>query len=207
MLETLGLIAYRQPITRGDIEEIRGVAVSSNIIRTLLDREWIRVVGQRDVPGRPSMFATTKQFLDYFNLESLQQLPPLSEIKDLESAAKELGFEAELAAARVLELPEEAIDEASVELTEEEKAELLAEEEAIALSQKPLDEILFPDGIPQASEEDEFDEEEDSEAAAELAAIDDALEALERDLSGKRLPVEADSNEPPIDVADDATVE
>jgi segregation and condensation protein B len=207
LLETLGLIAYRQPITRGDIEEIRGVAVSSNIIRTLLDREWIRVVGQRDVPGRPSMFATTKQFLDYFNLESLQQLPPLSEIKDLESAAKELGFEAELAAARVLELPEEAIDEASVELTEEEKAELLAEEEAIALSQKPLDEILFPDGIPQASEEDEFDEEEDSEAAAELAAIDDALEALERDLSGKRLPVEADSNEPPIDVADDATVE
>jgi segregation and condensation protein B len=153
------------------------------------------------------MFATTKQFLDYFNLESLQQLPPLSEIKDLESAAKELGFEAELAAARVLELPEEAIDEASVELTEEEKAELLAEEEAIALSQKPLDEILFPDGIPQANEEDEFDEEEDSEAAAELAAIDDALEALERDLSGKRLPVEADSNEPPIDVADDATVE
>jgi segregation and condensation protein B len=207
LLETLGLIAYRQPITRGDIEEIRGVAVSSNIIRTLLDREWIRVVGQRDVPGRPSMFATTKQFLDYFNLESLQQLPPLSEIKDLESAAKELGFEAELAAARVLELPEEAIDEASVELTEEEKAELLAEEEAIALSQKPLDEILFPDGIPQANEEDEFDEEEDSEAAAELAAIDDALEALERDLSGKRLPVEADSNEPPIDVADDATVE
>ena len=83
LLETLALVAYRQPITRGDIEEIRGVSVSSTIIRTLLDREWIRVVGHRDVPGRPAMFATTRQFLDYFNLKSLQELPPLSEIRDL----------------------------------------------------------------------------------------------------------------------------
>lgn len=165
LLETLGLIAYRQPITRGDIEEIRGVAVSSNIIRTLLDREWIRVVGQRDVPGRPSMFATTKQFLDYFNLESLQQLPPLSDIKDLESAAKELGFEAELAAARVLELPEESEEEASRELSEEEQAQLLAEEEAIALSQKPLDEILHPNGLPETHEEASWEEEGGEESS------------------------------------------
>ena len=165
LLETLGLIAYRQPITRGDIEEIRGVAVSSNIIRTLLDREWIRVVGQRDVPGRPSMFATTKQFLDYFNLESLQQLPPLSDIKDLESAAKELGFEAELAAARVLELPEESEEEASGELSEEEQAQLLAEEEAIALSQKPLDEILHPNGLPETHEEASWEEEGSEESS------------------------------------------
>ena len=165
LLETLGLIAYRQPITRGDIEEIRGVAVSSNIIRTLLDREWIRVVGQRDVPGRPSMFATTKQFLDYFNLESLQQLPPLSDIKDLESAAKELGFEAELAAARVLELPEESEEEASRELSEEEQAQLLAEEEAIALSQKPLDEILHPNGLPETHEEASWEEEGSEESS------------------------------------------
>ena len=167
LLETLGLIAYRQPITRGDIEEIRGVAVSSNIIRTLLDREWIRVVGQRDVPGRPSMFATTKQFLDYFNLESLQQLPPLSDIKDLESAAKELGFEAELAAARVLELPEEFEEEASRELSEEEQAQLLAEEEAIALSQKPLDEILHPNGLPETPEETSWEEEGSEESIQE----------------------------------------
>lgn len=167
LLETLGLIAYRQPITRGDIEEIRGVAVSSNIIRTLLDREWIRVVGQRDVPGRPSMFATTKQFLDYFNLESLQQLPPLSDIKDLESAAKELGFEAELAAARVLELPEESEEEASRELSEEEQAQLLAEEEAIALSQKPLDEILHPNGLPETHEEASWEEEGSKESIQE----------------------------------------
>ena len=92
LLETLALIAYRQPITRGEIEEIRGVAVSSNIIKTLHEREWIRVVGHRDVPGRPAMYATTKQFLDYFNLKSLDQLPALAEIRDLETLNAELGF-------------------------------------------------------------------------------------------------------------------
>ena len=182
LLETLALVAYRQPITRGDIEEIRGVAVSSNIIRTLLDREWIRVVGQRDVPGRPSMFATTKQFLDYFNLESLQQLPALSEIRDIDGGAKDLGFEAELAAARVLEMPENAEDDASIELSDDEKAEMLAEEEAIALSQKPLDEILHPNGRPdlQGTEDDE----EDAEENDDFAEIDEALAALEEDLGG-----------------------
>ncbi len=83
MLETLSLIAYRQPLTRGDIELVRGVAVSSEIIKTLHEREWIRVVGYRDVPGKPALFATTKQFLDYFNLKSLDDLPALGEIKDL----------------------------------------------------------------------------------------------------------------------------
>lgn len=83
MLETLSLIAYRQPLTRGDIELVRGVAVSSEIVKTLQEREWIRVVGYRDVPGKPALFATTKQFLDYFNLKSLDDLPALGEIKDL----------------------------------------------------------------------------------------------------------------------------
>ena len=92
LLETLALMAYRQPITRGEIEEIRGVAVSSNIIKTLHEREWIRVVGHRDVPGRPAMYATTRQFLDYFNLKSLDQLPALAEIRDLETLNAELGF-------------------------------------------------------------------------------------------------------------------
>ena len=92
LLETLALIAYRQPITRGEIEEIRGVAVSSNIIKTLHEREWIRVVGHRDVPGRPAMYATTRQFLDYFSLKSLDQLPALAEIRDLETLNAELGF-------------------------------------------------------------------------------------------------------------------
>lgn len=90
LLETLALIAYRQPITRGEIEDIRGVTVSSNIVRTLLEREWVRIVGHRDVPGRPAMYATTKQFLDYFNLAGLDQLPPLSEIRDLEVIGQEI---------------------------------------------------------------------------------------------------------------------
>jgi segregation and condensation protein B len=84
LLETLALVAYRQPITRGDIEEIRGVAVSSHIMKTLLERDWVKVVGHRDVPGRPSLFATTRQFLDYFNLKSLDELPSLSELRDLD---------------------------------------------------------------------------------------------------------------------------
>lgn len=99
LLETLALIAYRQPITRGEIEEIRGVAVSSNIIKTLHEREWIRVVGHRDVPGRPSMYATTRQFLDYFSLKNLDQLPALAEIRDLETLNAELGFNDPLEAA------------------------------------------------------------------------------------------------------------
>ncbi len=90
LLETLALIAYRQPITRGEIEDIRGVTVSSNIIRTLLEREWVKVVGHRDVPGRPAMYATTRQFLDYFNLSGLDQLPPLSEVRDLEEIGREI---------------------------------------------------------------------------------------------------------------------
>ena len=92
LLETLSLIAYRQPITRGDIEEIRGVAVSSHIIKTLSEREWVKVVGHRDVPGRPSLYATTRQFLDYFNLKSLDELPSLSELRDIEELNKEFDL-------------------------------------------------------------------------------------------------------------------
>ena len=84
MLETMALIAYRQPITRGEIEDVRGVAVNSNIVKTLLEREWIRVVGYREVPGRPVMFATTKAFLDHFNLKNLDDLPSLAELRELE---------------------------------------------------------------------------------------------------------------------------
>ncbi|UTW07462.1 SMC-Scp complex subunit ScpB [Pseudomonas benzenivorans] len=84
MLETLALIVYRQPITRGEIEDVRGVAVNSQIVKTLLEREWIRVVGHRDVPGRPAMFATTKAFLDHFNLKSLDELPSLAALRELE---------------------------------------------------------------------------------------------------------------------------
>ncbi|MEO6226487.1 MAG: SMC-Scp complex subunit ScpB [Thermomonas sp.] len=92
-LETLALIAYRQPITRGEIEQVRGVAVSSNIIKALEEREWIRVVGHRDVPGKPELLATTKSFLDYFGLKRLDELPSLSELRDIGELEPQLPFE------------------------------------------------------------------------------------------------------------------
>lgn len=93
LLETLALIAYRQPITRAEIESIRGVAVSSHIVRTLEDRDWVRVVGHRDLPGKPALLGTTRQFLDYFNLKSLDELPALSEIHDLEEIEQQFAFD------------------------------------------------------------------------------------------------------------------
>lgn len=94
LFETLALIAYRQPMTRGEIEEIRGVPVSANIVRSLLEREWIRVVGHRDVPGRPAMFGTTRIFLDYFGLKKLDDLPPLADLSDWESLRVQLDLPA-----------------------------------------------------------------------------------------------------------------
>jgi segregation and condensation protein B len=106
LLETLSLIAYRQPITRGEIEQIRGVAVSTNIVKTLEEREWIRVVGYRDVPGKPELFGTTRHFLDYFNLKSLDELPPLAEIRDVDE------FDAQMSLAPIAVADEESDDDA-----------------------------------------------------------------------------------------------
>jgi len=92
LLETLSLIAYRQPITRGEIEDVRGVSVSTSIMRTLLEREWVKVVGHREVAGRPAMYATTREFLDYFNLKSLDELPTLAELRDLSTIGAELDL-------------------------------------------------------------------------------------------------------------------
>ena len=105
LFETLALVAYRQPITRGEIEEVRGVSVSSNIMRSLMERDWVRVVGHRDVPGRPEMFATTKQFLDYFGLKKLDDLPPLADLSDWESLRVQLNLP---------EVEEDTSDEAPV---------------------------------------------------------------------------------------------
>jgi segregation and condensation protein B len=93
LLETLALIAYRQPITRGEIEEVRGVTVSTSIMKTLLEREWVRVVGHREVPGRPAMYGTTREFLDYFSLKSLEDLPTLAELRDLASFSPDLQLD------------------------------------------------------------------------------------------------------------------
>src|SRR5210317_34633 len=95
LMETLALIAYRQPITRGEIEDIRGVSVSTNMIKTLLEREWVKSLGHKEVPGRPTLYGTTREFLDYFNLKSLNELPTLAEIRDLDQFNPEFTFDAD----------------------------------------------------------------------------------------------------------------
>jgi segregation and condensation protein B len=112
LLETLAIIAYRQPLTRGEIESVRGVAVNPNIIRTLFERNWIRVVGHREVPGRPELLGTTRDFLDYFGLKSLDQLPPLSEIKSLEELDPQLALP-EPVGAVALPAPSEDVGESA----------------------------------------------------------------------------------------------
>ncbi|CAL7963960.1 segregation and condensation protein B [Gammaproteobacteria bacterium] len=129
LLETLSLIAYRQPITRGEIESVRGVTVGSNIMKTLLEHEWVRIIGQKEVPGRPAIFATTKKFLDYFNLKSLDELPPLMEFTETLLTEGQPQTEAEIALASVDEssfTPEEIkISDASVEEMDNYESELL----------------------------------------------------------------------------------
>lgn len=126
-METLALIIYKQPITRGEIEQVRGVAVSSHIIKTLQERDWVKVVGHRDVPGKPALFATTKTFLDYFNLESLSDLPPLEDVVDLESVEKDLNKQLSLnvnPSNDELPVPENAAQEEEEEIAEEEAVDV-----------------------------------------------------------------------------------
>jgi segregation and condensation protein B len=184
LLETLALIAYRQPITRGEIEEIRGVAVSSNIIKTLHEREWIRVVGHRDVPGRPAMYATTRQFLDYFNLKSLDQLPALAEIRDLETLNAELGFSEPVPdqegapGLTVVGGTDHNPDEAKTDTGEEAGSQLEQPAQAEAGDQPEPEQSVAPETGPEAEvdgepEEAVLEEEGDLEAATslDLAAV------------------------------------
>ena len=169
LLETLSLIAYRQPITRGEIEEIRGVAVSTNIIKTLQERDWVRIVGHRDVPGRPAMYATTRQFLDYFNLKSLEELPPLAEIKDLENLSGDLPLEilgAEIAEpeteANAPAIDAETADEMPAGNTSEEPSSEGEHSEAQVAEERALEQDIAGDtGL---------DAEDATEGAPELAA-------------------------------------
>jgi len=131
-LETLALITYRQPITRAEIEEVRGVSVSSQIIKTMVERDWIRVIGHRDVPGKPALYATTKGFLDYFNLKSLTELPPLADLRDIDAINAELDLEvATVPSIPVADSKEEAdhlepvADEVSLQDTDNETAEVI----------------------------------------------------------------------------------
>ncbi len=146
LLETLSLVAYRQPITRGEIEDVRGVSVSSNIIKTLMERNWIKEVGHRDVPGRPALLATTKEFLNYFGLMSLDDLPSLSEIKDLDSINRELE----------LEVPEDVNeDEWSEDQTEAMDQEQGAEIVKLELSEEPVETATETEPEPEQLSEKE----------------------------------------------------
>lgn len=185
ILETLALIAYRQPITRGEIEEIRGVAVNTQIVRTLLERGWARVVGHRDVPGRPAMFATTRQFLDYFDLKSLEDLPPLSEIKDLDKLNEELQLEEKLAQAGVVEDDGESSGDEDRQTTImdaiNEEPEI---DESTLMSLDKVDEVL-------AGFEAEFRKKPQAQDAGEEATTPDMLE---QDIAGEEEP-ESDEHE------------
>ncbi|MFC5741220.1 SMC-Scp complex subunit ScpB [Dyella tabacisoli] len=147
LLETLALIAYRQPITRPEIEQIRGVVVSSNIIKTMEEREWIRVVGYRDVPGKPALFGTTRAFLDYFNLKSLDELPPLSEIRDMEDPQMRLDQEPmPVYVARDLPIdPDEDIESTATDPAETGIAESIHHESAETVTDTAADEHAHSD--------------------------------------------------------------
>ncbi len=118
LLETLALIAYRQPITRGEIEDVRGVSVSTSIMKTLQEREWVRVVGHREVPGHPAMYGTTKEFLDYFSLKSLDELPTLAELRDLSTIGEELQLD-------LSDIPETQLAPANDDSEPEQDAEVI----------------------------------------------------------------------------------
>ncbi len=158
-LETLALIAYRQPITRGEIEQVRGVAVSSNTIQALEEREWIRVVGHRDVPGRPALFGTTKAFLDYFGLKRLDELPPLSELKDIGELEPQLPFDAAPMATAAVAQDESAEDGLPEEPAVQNDSETFPETPADA-----QDHETSVESIADAADET-HDENEDDDAA------------------------------------------
>lgn len=123
LMETLAIIAYRQPVTRGDVEEVRGVSVTPNIIRTLLERGWVRVVGHRDVPGKPEMFGTTKEFLDYFGLKTLDELPELEELKDFDAFGVQLELPDQDSGEAEVEAPADAPEVASLEAARERQSD------------------------------------------------------------------------------------
>ncbi len=165
LLETLALVAYRQPITRGEIEEVRGVAVSTNIMRTLMERGWVRVVGHRDVPGKPAMFGTTREFLDYFGLRRLDELPPLAEIRDwTPEESPQTDLVESLREAR--EALEGAAEEASVVVDSE--AETASETSAASEGESEAGAETAADSQPDSASESESEPEPAPEPESEL---------------------------------------
>ncbi len=176
LLETLVLIAYKQPLTRGEIEHVRGVAVSTNIIKTLLEREWVRVVGHRDVPGKPALYATTKAFLDYFNLKSLEELPTLAEIRDLDKINAELDLQEP--GVEQTEAGEEGVN--TEEIAQAEAAEASAEGEE-AIGDQPVAE--------------QSAEEQSEEALATEAVTEEVIEDVSEGVAEEVTDEDIDSNQ------------
>ena len=202
LLETLALVAYRQPITRSEIEEVRGVSVSSTIMKTLQEREWVRVVGHRDVPGKPAMYATTKGFLDYFSLQSLDELPTLSEIRDIDNINAELAFEdkdggqAEEGSADVTEadVSEAAEPESEAEPGTEEPLKSEQETGIEVVEFTPADMPEEPEELMQGLSDDE------------MKAIDVLNKTFRENLHGPSTnEEELDSSQPDVSVAAEAT--
>jgi segregation and condensation protein B len=210
LLETLAIIAYRQPITRGEIEQIRGVSLSANILKTLQDREWIKTVGHRDVPGKPELLGTTKEFLDYFNLKGLDDLPTLAEIRDLENLEPELN----------LADPDRPNAEASQQDAAEADAEdgPSSEQEAsdpdpssqAPSNQETTNHEQAPETEPESTDAQEDHEEDESDAEHE-DELDDELEEVvgeddeEDDGPEPQAPeFEDDSDDEPDESVDDA---
>lgn len=193
LLETMAIIAYRQPITRSEIEDIRGVAVSTSMVKTLQEREWVQIVGYRDVPGRPAMYATTREFLDYFQLENLEQLPSLAEIKDLADTNHQLELEDKI--------PEGSYDLSSQRAESESEAVLASAAEDLALAEaivKQVEANVFnrvedeSDGVQGLGE---VDPEHNSQAAA-------APLELDADVADEALAVPDEAENTPEPVAE-----
>ena len=170
LLETLALIAYKQPITRGDIEEVRGVAVSTNIIRSLLEREWIRIVGHRDVPGRPAMYATTKSFLDYFNLANLDELPTLSEIRDLDEMTSRLDLDEPLIEMKTIVLSDEDVE---AEIFEDTDLDEVAT--TVDTIRENIRRVMAPPVLDDDDDSDDDDADDETVSEDETGVAKDAL--------------------------------
>jgi len=166
LLETLALIAYRQPITRGEIEGVRGVAVNPNIVKTLLERNWVRIVGHRDVPGRPELLGTTREFLDYFGLKSLDELPPLSELKAIGDINLQLDLQGHAAQAAQAAASGPGTDGRSGEGSAEPVTATESDASETTAAASPSDEALL-EGSPEIAGDDEEDGEDGDELSAE----------------------------------------
>jgi len=197
-LETLALIAYRQPVTRAEIEDVRGVGVSSSIVKTLIEREWIRVVGHRDVPGRPALYATTKQFLDYFNMKCLEELPTLAEIKDLEELNPQLDLPNP--DEEKLDNPSTDDDEQNDQSTESES--LQAEDEQSISEQQQVQHSELSDELDdihtESSQETFYAQPEDDGAVVEQSESSDSQSSSDE-------TTKTEQNEPPNSATDEST--